>query len=903
MKHLLALLIASCLAWPAAATGPADAEWNLTLNQFMGASQRKGKPVSKDLNVTLNVRDSEVTAGAGRARQYNRSAHVLDEAVVHLDDDTFSGQIKVTISPDRWVPKDGAFNTVHAQIAGKFEPVPDQPDQWQIDGRYAGVGPDGEKVTGKLTGTVTPRRPLTDARLFGRCYPAPIDGKDSPELEFALGVVEGKVAWCEVGKTWNRWPHRFTDLPIDGLRWDDSTRLLTGTIPVAARDIDVAAAADATWQMHVRGAAVGGQFVVKLEVDRGDGLRRSYVGGDLVAWGSGARHREPDDYLTMYESDRSAWFTAVPDFVPPAAGEHPRLLFRRADLPALRAKAQTPEGQAILARLRKLLAEGGEGLPTRFNKTPPHNHDHSPKKQPVGETFTSWHAAGYGLLYALTEDQKYADLSRQCAQWMLDGKIDRDNRYAFARPGNAFRAGSLLGAMALAYDLSYDGWPEAFRKQVAQVLQDYDYATAGGKPLSVDHILGETGYPPASNHYGAHLGGATLAQLAILGDPGVDNDLVRRRIAHGEWMLAHFFTYGMGDRGWYAEGPHPSRIAVNTGASELIPALANVLGRDYRTRDAVQWAGLRWVMWLRGGTGHPSFDNRGTYGSDQLYARGPMLSHGGDIAYAFAVTDPEYHPAIKWTYEQRVRPWEVGQSKPWWADGQPMFNAHAYPHRAIYAFVFWPVAAEPANPQTVMPKVAMDAHHDFIVARNGWQGSDDIIFTFSGGVGPWGYHRPKSRGNLHINAYGHSIGVPLRGQQKAIHFAAADDGSFSATHMGFHFQRQTAAMAVDLSGAAGADLVLVMAGQGLRGKSLDAFLQKQGKPADPKRPTIEKRAADRGIVLTQALDQQTGVPLYVLTVDKTRSPQVAFGADGTVTVGGVVYSWYAEQINFPAVNP
>ncbi len=40
--------------------------------------------------------------------------------------------------------------------------------------------------------------------------------------------------------------------------------------------------------------------------------------------------------------DDSAWPAPVSGFVPPQPGEHPRLLFRKADLPALRKKAGNP---------------------------------------------------------------------------------------------------------------------------------------------------------------------------------------------------------------------------------------------------------------------------------------------------------------------------------------------------------------------------------------------------------------------------------------------------------------------------------------------------------------------------------------------------------------------------------
>ncbi len=69
--------------------------------------------------------------------------------------------------------------------------------------------------------------------------------------------------------------------------------------------------------------------------------------------------------------DARPWPAPVPGWKAPKPGEHPRLLFRKADIPALRERAKTPEGQAILKRLRQQLngsdgqfaREGGEALP------------------------------------------------------------------------------------------------------------------------------------------------------------------------------------------------------------------------------------------------------------------------------------------------------------------------------------------------------------------------------------------------------------------------------------------------------------------------------------------------------------------------------------------------------------
>ena len=68
------------------------------------------------------------------------------------------------------------------------------------------------------------------------------------------------------------------------------------------------------------------------------------------------------------------WPAPVKGFVEPVTGEHPRLFFRKADVPELRRRAtETEEGQAIVARLRTLLGNNGEKLPEDWNQHFPVN--------------------------------------------------------------------------------------------------------------------------------------------------------------------------------------------------------------------------------------------------------------------------------------------------------------------------------------------------------------------------------------------------------------------------------------------------------------------------------------------------------------------------------------------------
>ena len=186
------------------------------------------------------------------------------------------------------------------------------------------------------------------------------------------------------------------------------------------------------------------------------------------------------------EKPAAPWPAEVEGFKPPAAGEHPRLLFRKADVPELRRRAATPEGKAMVARLRLLLGGDGETLPDRLNTNFPVNIGASgPKQLPVG-SFTLSHAAGYGMLYQLTGDRKYADLSRKALELMFDedlysitydkikaargngwrysgtgdlsqkvmryGQPDRDERYTWTRPGARRRVGPKMAWVAAAPD-------------------------------------------------------------------------------------------------------------------------------------------------------------------------------------------------------------------------------------------------------------------------------------------------------------------------------------------------------------------------------------------------------------------------------------------------------------------
>lgn len=173
----------------------------------------------------------------------------------------------------------------------------------------------------------------------------------------------------------------------------------------------------------------------------------------------------------------------LPPLAPPKAGfrpiepgEHPRLLFRKSDLPALRRKAETPFGRAVLAKMND--------------------------------------AVGLGVKYQLTGDRKYAEQSRKFVERLLEGD------YSLARaPGShhgMLHWAAVWEQPAVAYDLCYDAWPADFRRRVETFLWLWTRRILG------QHTMFNT---EAQYDFGNHEAmwfhfGPALAGLAFWGEKG-----------------------------------------------------------------------------------------------------------------------------------------------------------------------------------------------------------------------------------------------------------------------------------------------------------------------------------------------------------------------------------------------
>lgn len=161
----------------------------------------------------------------------------------------------------------------------------------------------------------------------------------------------------------------------------------------------------------------------------------------------------------------------VAGFRPVRPGEHPRVLLRRGDLPALRAKLKTPFGQAYRRR-----------------------------------AVTSWDLVSLGMLHQLTGERQYADEARKVVQGYR-GDIAKDG---FGSGGFGHR----LARVALAYDLCCGAWPAAFKGQIEQGL--VTFIRSHQRHLMTSH----PNFHPCSNYYGPGRAVPAIASLVLWGRPG-----------------------------------------------------------------------------------------------------------------------------------------------------------------------------------------------------------------------------------------------------------------------------------------------------------------------------------------------------------------------------------------------
>ncbi|MCC5828601.1 MAG: hypothetical protein JJU36_04060 [Phycisphaeraceae bacterium] len=161
-----------------------------------------------------------------------------------------------------------------------------------------------------------------------------------------------------------------------------------------------------------------------------------------------------------------------PGFTPPEPDERPRVLFRKSDLPALRAKLDTRFGQAYLAAIRQ--REDSLSL---------------------------------GMLYQLTGDEAYA---RRAMEWIQRQYPNQVTTEGFGSGG----FGHEIFAVALTYDLCCEAWPADFRARIRRELEEL--TDRRQYILMTNHA----NFHPCSNYYGPARGIAAMTAMVLWGEKG-----------------------------------------------------------------------------------------------------------------------------------------------------------------------------------------------------------------------------------------------------------------------------------------------------------------------------------------------------------------------------------------------
>ncbi len=511
--------------------------------------------------------------------------------------------------------------------------------------------------------------------------------------------------------------------------------------------------------------------------------------------------------ITIVRADDRPWYVRPAGFKAPARGEHPRLLFRRSDLPALRKKAQTPEGKAILKRLGILLdGKRGDTMTELFSS--------KDKALDGPGVFTIGHAAGYGLLYQITGDKKYAKFGAQCFEKALAGAPDRDRRYGFRDPGGPLRAGPSIGWFAVGYDLCYDGWDAASREKYTRAIAEYSGKSSSKREdLTSDlevlargtRFLGpyfrrKRRTPPCSNHFGMQVGGGSLALLAVSGEKWVDQKRIDKLLTIAEKSMILNITEGFGDGGYFAEGDGTGSMSSQIAYLAAIAAWRNAAGKDYvnSPRPNVRMLSLKWIYQTIVRDGKPEFRPvRGSYRQNVWSRKG--LSGAGYFAIGLGGVSSEQKSAMKWYYDRFLSAADAR------AD-QPYDTASWYPHLAVCAFVNWPTGLEAKSPAEVLPLCYRDSKYGFYVWRNRWKDADDTVISvlLNATEGYGGYLRSSPDRSLHINTAGKQIqwGRVVGGEPK--YWLASPGGDCSSLTLS-----DGTCIAVDFTGASGADVMLV----------------------------------------------------------------------------------------------
>jgi hypothetical protein len=436
------------------------------------------------------------------------------------------------------------------------------------------------------------------------------------------------------------------------------------------------------WFPATPGAA---EYQITLKRD-GDSFTGSFTGTFGVPGAEGLVKKDVKGKVTgkLYP----LWTEPPPGFKKLEPNEHPRLIFRKSDLPALKQRMETPEGKEIMARFFAAL---------------PRQHAKNEKNQP-------FFPAGYGLAYQLTGDKAHADKAKEILSGMLGLGGSQDIHY-----------GPEAQSIAVTLDLCYDAWDPEFRQKVIDNLakRTSDLFTLSGGPR------GGASMSPWHNHEGVRSGSAGVAAICLLGEKtggGKEIPGVERMVHIFARSIRRYFQFnGTSNTGFCLEGSFYKRMTWNSGPGNMIQAYRTALGGDLLAGWWGHWSVLGEWMEQPPADKVVTADSLGDHQSAGLWPIG-------------LVTVPDSMKAgARWLFDRSFG-----------LQGNKTFGIH-WAYHAGYVLMSYPFDVPPQPPSTSMPWIAPDPTGGRWIFRKPWQDSKDSLIVLNLRSGLWrGCHHDRS---------------------------------------------------------------------------------------------------------------------------------------------------------------
>ncbi len=459
------------------------------------------------------------------------------------------------------------------------------------------------------------------------------------------------------------------------------------------------------------------------------------------------------------------------------AGGHPRLVFGAGDVGALRDRAATEEGRAVMARLEALL----RAEPTAID--------------------AGFHAAGHGMMHQLTGDASHARRARGLVDQVIADKLLHETKDGpVALWGGDYkmiiRTDPAVG-VALAYDLCCDAWDETYRRGIAAALD--------AKAKQLLRGGGQGWNASLMSNWSANVGAAAgLTAMAAAGDDGAPD--AAATLAQAKRKVDGYLEAAVGTRGWVQESWIYYRYPLG---HHLLPFLRcyrqAVDGEGYKGGPADWYALLfahamsaepceRYVPMVNGGRAEASNHFR-----------------SGEMVMGYALLPPRVRPGALWMMRRRYG-----------LEGDGTFDI-TLPHHAVFALADWPVGEAAVNPAQVVPRVWEDERKGLCLFRDRWRDGDDFVACFDmclnteGGTG-----RPRCAGGFAVVGLGQRWAVSRtmkRSPRGAFNVVQMDEMAEDASGHRLDFAGEddgSGVVSVDLS-----DVYGVEAGQAVRSFAAD----------------------------------------------------------------------------------